>query len=147
MLKRILGLSVGAIAVFAGLLALAWAIEGIGDFRNPAVPFRLVVAGELVMCAMAFAALGTGIRLLRFGWSGRSGRSSSWVRPVLLGIGFFFPGFVFSLPLTLLWARHTWPGDGHSYLTAMEVSFYIGFGAAIICCIVLFKKRYVRHPS
>lgn len=47
MLKRIIGLTVGIIAVFAGLIAIGYAIEGIEDFRNPAVPFRLVVGGEL----------------------------------------------------------------------------------------------------
>ena len=147
MWKRILGLSVGAIAAFAGLIALAYAIEGLEDFRNPAVPFRLFVAGELVMCSMAFAALAIGTRLLRFGWSGRSPGRGSWVRPVLLGIGCFFPGLVFSTPLTLLWARHTWPGDGQSYLAAMEVSCYFGVGAAIICSILLVKKHYVQRTS
>jgi hypothetical protein len=147
MLKRIIGSTVGLTAVLAGLIALAYAIEGIEDFRNPAVPFRLFVASELVMCSMAFAGLGIGIQLLRFGWNGRSTGRSSWVRPVLLGIGCFFPGFVFSMPLTLLWARHTWPGDGQSYLAAMEVSCYVGVGAAIICSILLMKKHFVRPTS
>jgi uncharacterized membrane protein YidH (DUF202 family) len=145
MLKRIVGSTVGLTAVVAGLIAVAFAIEGIEDFRNPGVPFRLFAVSELVVCSMAFAALGIGIRLLRFGWSGRSTESSSRVRPILLGIGCFFPGFVFSMPLALLWARHTWPGDGQSYLAAMEVSCYVGVGATIICSILLAKKHYVRH--
>ena len=69
----------------------------------------------------------------------RSDPSSNWVRPVLLGIGFFFPGFVFSLPLIVLWARHTWPDDGKSYLGAIDASFYVGVPAAFICCAVLFE--------
>jgi hypothetical protein len=147
MLKRILGITVGLAAVFAGLIALGYTIEAVGDFRNPTVPLRLSIGGELIMCSMAFAAFVIGIRLLQFGWSDRSGGRSSWARPVLLGFGCFFPGFVFSLPLTVLWARHTWPGDGQNFLSAMEVSFYIGVGAGIICCIVLVKKHYVRHAS
>lgn len=143
MSKRIVASALGVIAVFAGLIALAYAIEAIEDFSNPAVPFRLAAVGELIMFSIALAALGIGIRFLRFGWRGSSNGSSGWVRPVLLGIGFFFPGFVFSLPLTILWARLTWPGDGQSDLAAMEVSLYIGVAAAVVCCAVLLKKR--RH--
>jgi hypothetical protein len=69
------------------------------------------------------------------------------MRPMLLGIGFFFPGFVFSLPLTILWARLTWPSDGQSDLAAMQVSLYIGLTAAIVCTIVLLRKRAVKRAS
>ena len=130
--------------MFAGLVGVVYIIEALEDFWNPAVPVRLAVLGVFLMCSMAFAALTIGVRLLRFSISGRSGRSASWVRPVLLGVGFFFPGFLFSLPLTLLWARHAWPGDGQSPLAAMEVSSYVGVAAAIICLVVLLKKRNVR---
>ena len=141
MWKRAVSSIAGAMAVFAGLVAVAYSIEAIRDFTNPAVPLRLAILGEFIMCSMAFAALTIGIRLLRFAWRGRSEGSSGWVRPVLLGIGSFFPGFVFSLPFTILWARHTWPGDGQSYLAAMEVSCYASAAAAIVCGVVLLKKR------
>ena len=141
MAKRIIASTVGAIGVFAGLIALAFAIEGIEDFRNPDVQLWFTTAGELIMFAMALAALCIGIRFLRFGWRGRSDLSGSWVRPILLGTAFFFPGFIFSLPLTVVWARHTWPGDGQSVFAAMEASFYIGIAAAIIVCGVLLRKR------
>jgi hypothetical protein len=146
MWKRIVASIVGAIAVFAGLVAVAYSIEAIQDFWNPAVPLRLAILGEFVMCSMAFAALTIGLRLLRFTWGGRNDGRSEWVRPVLVGIGCFFPGFVFSLPLTVLWARHTWPGDGQSYLAAMEVSCYVGVLAAVVCCVVLLRKRRQVHP-
>ena len=145
MSKRIIAAAVGVVAVLASLIAFAKTFWGLEDFRNPAVPFRFAVIGELVMCAIALATLGMGIRFLRFAWSGRSEGSTTWMRPVLLGIGFFFPGLVFSLPLTALWARQRWPGDGQNYLAAMEASFYIGVVAAIICCVVLLKKRNVRR--
>lgn len=135
----------GVIGAFAGLVALAYAIEAIQDFTNPAVPVRLAILGEFIMCSMAFGGLTIGIGLLRFSISGRSERSTRWVRPVLLGIGSFFPGFVFSLPLTVLWADHTWPGDGQSYLAAIEVSCYAGVAVAIICTAVLLKKRNAHH--
>jgi hypothetical protein len=146
MWKRIVASIVGVIAVLAGLVAVVYSIEAIQDFRNPAVPLRLAILGEFIMCSMAFAALTVGLRLLRFAWRGRSDGRSGWVRPALVGIGCFFPGFVFSLPLTVLWARHTWPGDGQSSLAAMEASCYAGIVAAVVCCAVLLRKHRQVHP-
>jgi hypothetical protein len=141
MLKRILGLAVGVVAVFASIICLRYAIQGIGDFRNPAIPLLLAATIQLVLWSMALVALGIGIQLVRSDSNLRSDRSTSRVRPILLGIGCFFPGFVFSLPVTYLWARYIWPGDGQSDFASMEVSFYIGVATAIIACIVLSKKR------
>jgi hypothetical protein len=145
MSKRIIASTVGTIAVLASLIPLAYAFFGLEDFRNPAMPFRFAAIGELVACAMTFALLGIGIRFLRFTWSGRSDPGSSWVTPILLGIGSFFPGFIFSLPLTVFWADHTWPGDRQNYLAAQDASFCVGVAAAIICFVVLAKRRNVRH--
>jgi hypothetical protein len=139
--KRIVASIVGAIAVLAGLVALVYSIEAIQDFWNSAVPLRLAILGEFIMCSMVFAALTIGLRLLRFAWRGRSNSSNGWMWPKVIGIASFFPGFVSSLPLTLLWARHTWPGDGQSYLAAMEVSCYVGVLAAVVCSVVLLRKR------
>jgi hypothetical protein len=97
------------------------------------------------MWSIAAALIGLGIRFLRFAWLGSSSTSDGWVRAVLLGVGFFFPGFIFSLPLTLLWANHRWPGEAQSDLPAIEVSLYIGVAAAVICCIVLLKRRKVQY--
>ena len=134
----------GVIAVLASVIPLDNAFFALQDLRNPGMPFRFAVQ-ELVMCAMAFVLLGIGIRFLRFAWSGRNDPSNSWFRPVLLGIGSFFPGFIVSLPLAMLWADHTWPGDRQSYLAAIDASFCVGVAAAIICFVVLLKKRNVRH--
>ena len=141
--KRTLAGALAVLAFFAGVLAVRYTIQALEDFWTPAVPIRLAILGELLMSSMAFASLTIGIRLLRFSISGRSDHGSSWAKPVLLGIGFFFPAFLFSLPLTLLWARYTWPGDGQSPLAAMEVSCYVGVAAAAVCCVVLLKRR--RH--
>jgi hypothetical protein len=147
MAKRIAASLLGVLAIVAGLVAFVYAFQGTEDFRNPTVPFRFVVIGELLMFSMAAAALWVGIRLLRFAWSGGSGPSSSRVRPALLGIGCFFPGCIFSLPLTVLWAYHRWPGGGQSVFAATEASFYVGVGTAIICCIAFLKKHIARHNS
>jgi|SRR5580704_2471871 uncharacterized membrane protein len=147
MAKRVAASLLGVLAIVAGLVAFVYAFRGTEDFRNPTVAFRFVVIGELIMFSMAVAALWVGIWLLRFAWSGGSGLSSSWVRPAMLGIGCFFPGCIFSLPLTVLWANHTWPGDSQSVFAAMEASFYVGIGTAIICCIAFLKKHVARHGS
>jgi hypothetical protein len=147
MAKRIAASILGLLAIAAGLLAFVYAYVGTEDFRNPTVPFRFVVIGELIMFSMALAALWVGVRLLRFAWSGGNGPSRSWVRPLMLGIGCFLPGCVFSLPLTVLWAYHTWPGDGQSAFAAMEASFYVGIGTTIICCISFLKKHTAGHNS
>lgn len=145
MSKRVIASTVGVIAVLASLIPLAYAFFGLEDFRNPAVPFRFAAIGEVVACAMAFASLGIGIRFLRFARSGRSDSGSSCVTPILLGLGSFFPGFIFSLPLTVFWADHTWPGDRQSYRAAEDASFCVGLAAAIISFVVLVKRRNVRH--
>jgi hypothetical protein len=43
--------------VLAGVVAVAYAIEAVQDFANPAVPLRLAIFSEFIMCSMAFAAL------------------------------------------------------------------------------------------
>jgi len=145
MSKRIIAGILGAIALFASLLPLGYTFEIFRDFKNPDVNFRATALDGLLLFTIALTALVIGIRFLRFAGSGRGDRSSSWLRPLLLGVGSFFPGFVFSLPLTILWANHTWPGDGQSVFAAMEVSVYVGLAASIICWLLLWKKSSSRH--
>ena len=145
MSKRIIAAILGAIAVFASLIPLGYAFEIFRDFKNPDVPFRDTALGGLVNSSIALTALVIGIRFLRFAGSGRGDRSSSWARPLLLGVGSFFPGFVLSLPLTILWANHTWPGDGQGVFAAVEASVYAGLAAAVICWLLLWKKSRSRH--
>ncbi len=141
MWKRIIASILGAIVLFAGIIASVFTIEGLEDFRDPAVSFWFTAIGETLMCSIALTGIGMGGRFLRFAWRGRDERSSSWLTTALLGIACFFPISLLSLPLTILWARHTWPGDGQSDFAALEVSLYIGLAAAIIGCIVLLKQR------
>lgn len=143
--KRVPAGVLGLVAAFAGALAIIYAISGLEDFWNPAVPLRLAIVGELLMCSMAFGALTIAIRLVRFSISGPSDKGSGWARTTLLSIGCFFPGFIFSMPLTILWAKHRWPGDGQSGLAAMEASVYIGIATAITCLAVLLWKRDARR--
>ena len=133
--KRTIAAALGVIAVLVSLIAFA---NGGEYVRNP---FWFAVFGHAVMWFLGLGAVGVGIRLLRFAWSGGSRRSGGWLRPLLLGIGFFFPGFIFSLPFTMLWSNQRCAGEAHSGFGGIEVSFYIGIAAAIICCTALLKKR------
>ena len=117
--KRVFAAIIGVVALIAGAIVLRGAVELFGDFFNPAVPFYLNATVELVAASLAFAAFAIGIGWLGFSWDGRTHRNS-WVTPVLIGIGCFFPAFLLSLPATLLWARHTWPGDGQNSLAARK---------------------------
>jgi hypothetical protein len=145
MWKRIIPSTLGVAALVAGLIALVPTIDLIEELRLPAVSFWFAAMGELLMLSITLAEVVMGIWFLQFARRARNDLSGSWVRPVLLGIGCFFPGLVFSLPLTVFWARHTWPGDGQSVLAALEVSFNIGIAVAIICCAMLLRKCEVRH--
>jgi purine-cytosine permease-like protein len=62
------------------------------------------------------------------------------VRAVITGIAFFFPGFIFSLPVTCTWANHHWAGEAQASLGAIGPSFVIGVLAAIACTIYLLMK-------
>jgi hypothetical protein len=147
MAKRIIAGVLGLLAVFASLLPVGYAFEIFKDFQNPDVPFWPNVLAELFMCSIALAGLWIGIHFLRFASSGRNQQSNSWIKRVLLGIGLFFPGFVFSLPITILWANRAWPGDGRKIDLALEVSVFVGVAAATIGTILLIRKRVLRHTS
>jgi uncharacterized membrane protein YidH (DUF202 family) len=141
MWKRSLAAAVGVIAVLVSPIPFAFVVQT-GTFKNSTVSFWEAALWTLLACSMGFVALGIGLRFLRFTLSGKSTPSNKgWVQSLLLGVGFFFPAFIFSMPLTLVWANYTWPGDGQSAFAALPVSFCIGIAAAVICCIVLLKKR------
>lgn len=144
MWKRIIAGIVGAIAVLASIVPLMYAGGILTD--DPHQLFWSDVGPALIMSALAAALLWIGARFLRFAGTGRSKASTGWLRPVLLGVGFFFPGFVLSLPLTMLWARHRSFSD-ESLLVALCVSLGIGVAAAIICCVVLLKKRKLHSKT
>lgn len=141
MAKRIISGILSAIVLFGSLLPLGAAFEIFKDFKNPDVPFWPNVLGTFVMGAIAVAGLSIGICFLRFASSGHESPNHSWAKPVLLGVGSFFPGFVFSLPLTIVWTERDWPGDDAKLDLTFGVSACIGIAVAIVCTIVLLRKR------
>jgi hypothetical protein len=147
MAKRLIAGIVGTVAVFASVVSVGYALELLKDFQNPDVSFWLNVLGEFFMCSIALAGSWIGIRFLRFASSGRSQQSNSWVKPILLGVGLFFPGSVFSLPITILWVSRTWPGDDGKTNLAFEVSVCIGVAVAIVGTMMLLRKRVRKNAS
>jgi hypothetical protein len=69
------------------------------------------------------------------------------LRAIITGIAFFFPGFIFSLPITCTWANHHWAGEAQASLGAIFPSFVIGVLSAIACTIYLLMKTNSRKDS
>ncbi len=62
------------------------------------------------------------------------------IRAVITGLAFFFPGFLFSFPITCTWAKHYYAGEAQGPLGAIFPSFTIGVLSAIGCTIYLLGK-------
>jgi len=139
MSKRIIASALGVAAFTAAPIAFLPAIDLIEEARLPAVSFWFAAVGVLFVSLMAVAEFGIGIWFFRFARREHDA-SASWMRPMLVGIGCFFPAFLFSLPLTVVWARFTWPGDGQAGLAAIPMSLEIGMAAAVFGCAALLKK-------
>ena len=145
MAKRVIAGILGAMATFAGLIALGYTYEIFRDLYNPDVPVRSTVLGGALISFLALTGFVIGTRFLLFGFGRHADRTRDWARPLFLGAAFFFPGFVFSLPLTMLVAWRAWPGDDGKLFLAVEVSACVGVAAAIICSALLFRKRGIKR--
>lgn len=133
--KRTIATIVGGTLALVSVAAFTCPVGGLAS--------GAAVLAHVMMCSIGLVALWIGARFLRFGWSGEWPESRGWMRPLVLGIGCFFPGFMFSLPITMVWSdyRHGAPGNG------IAISFYIGLLATIVYWIVLLKKRNAQRPT
>jgi hypothetical protein len=134
-------------AAIASLLPLGYAYEILRDLHNPDVPVRETVLVGSLMSFIALTGFVLGIRFLLFAFGHHANRTSGWAKPLFLGAAFFFSGFVFSLSLTILLAKRIWPSDDGKLDLAMEVSVFIGVAAAVICSVVLFRKRGIKRTA
>jgi hypothetical protein len=143
MLKRVIVATLGGIGVIVGLVASAATVKMALDSGGPAS------WDVITMCSMALVSFWFGYRLIQSAWLGKSETDHGISRSgtILLGIGCFIPGFVFSLPLTMMWAGSRWPGDGQAVLDAFPVSLFIGVVTAIVSCIVLLWRRTVKREA
>jgi hypothetical protein len=69
------------------------------------------------------------------------------IRAAISGVSFFFPAFVLSLPLTIPWARHQWPGDGQAVVGAFWPSVGIALISATCRSIYLLMKVSIDHEN
>ena len=139
--KRIIAAIIGAFAVVVGIVACGYTYEVARDFGNPAVSFWPNVLGTAFMGTIALGGLALGMRFLQFALLGRASEARSRLSAVLLGLGCFFPGFVFSAPIAVLWGLHKSHGNDQSVETGLIVSLFIGVAAAIVGCVVLLNRR------
>ena len=135
MAKRMIAGALGTVAVLGSFLLLWYTFQ---DYKSPNL-------GQLLMCSIAIPALWLGVRFVRFALFGRIAQTNSLASSIFLGIGFFFPGFVFSLPITILLASDT--RNDESFVAAVGFSVCIGVAAAMICTIVSVRKHAVTQDS
>ncbi len=140
MLKRTLAGILGALSIIAGSVILY------GTARDVAAPSWLGLVMGFIGVNAGISMLIIAVRYIRFAYSG----TLSWVplaKLYLLGVGCFFPAFVFSIPFTMLWANHTWPGDGQSSFAGGAVSLCIGVIASVVCWVVSLIRRLGHEPK
>jgi hypothetical protein len=145
--KRLFAGAVGILSLCACYVASVYAIEALDDFRYSGIEWWAVLA-ELTMVLMAITSLSIGFRFLRFAWTGGQLSLGSSLRPLLLGAGLFFPGFVFTLPLTMfVGSRFSPVGKQDEWmLIGLAVSFCIGIVTGTVGSVLLFRRhRVLRH--
>jgi len=142
MTKRTLATAAGALAILGGVYASFLALNVGQDFRDPNVGFWPTILGETIVCSAAFVGFGIGIRFLYFGWTGNDKQRPSWMRPILITIGLFFPGFIISLPVAFLCATRVWGNPD----IALPISLGVGLISSLVC-VGLHLKRHGAFPK
>jgi hypothetical protein len=145
MSKRILSGILGTFAIFAGLSAAGYALQGAGDFTSFPGQFWLDLAGEVIMCLMAFVAFGIGTRFLVFTATRHESRNPISLKLVLCGAGMFFPGFLLSLPLALFCADHVWRNNRQASDMALLICLGGGLTSATACTAWMLKRHKSEH--
>ena len=120
-LRRALSGVLGFLGAAAGVAILYATIR---SFVEPS-PLWLNVATDFAGLAIGSAVVVLGFRYLRYAYTNRL-TMGAFSKSYVTGVGCFFPGALVSLPFTIYWANHAWPGDGQSVLAAMAVSVCIG---------------------
>ena len=59
---------------------------------------------------------------------------------MLIGSTLFFPAFVLSLPVTMIWAKHLYAGDAQGPLGGIGISFLFGIAIAVLGSIHRVRK-------
>ena len=137
-MKRTIYGIMGAILGIGSLLPLGYAYESLKDVKACGDPVWLNLTGAAVMGTLAFSGLCLSFRFLRFAICGVEKQSARWANVLLLGIGAFFPGFIFSLPITMVLAAHRWPDDD---LKGLWLSTGAGVVAMVASTVYQLRRR------
>jgi hypothetical protein len=140
MWKRVIAGLLGTIAMLAGAIFAAYALEIFRDFFSASVEFWSNVLGTTIMLALALIGLWLGFRFLNFAMAGERYRPGSKASAVLTGLAFFLPGSIFPLLLTALVVRLWWPNGENHFRALIITCVAIGIAAAIACMIWLLRK-------
>ncbi len=62
----------------------------------------------------------------------RATRVLERVRAVFMGLLLFFPAFLLSLPITMIWAKHLYAGEAQGPLGGFGISFLFGIVVAAL---------------
>jgi hypothetical protein len=141
MLKRTIAGFLGSLAVAGGCFASYEAVQFICVMAVSGRPVLSWWFQGLLGWFLAVPALVFGVHFLRFAIFPVTVVDPSWRWRMFVGANFFFPGFVFSLPLTLVAARFwlAFAPDVFPNL-AFIVSIAIGLLAAVGGCIFLLRR-------
>jgi hypothetical protein len=147
MAKRIIAAVLGLLAMAAALwLALdMWFIPTEPGGSKEPFDLIFVFVGGLISVAIGLLAL----RFLHFGVTGRP-LAIGLIGRLLLGLGCFFPGFVFSLIPSVILAARLRSGNGDR---AINVAFSVSAGIGVLCSalgVVHFVKKHragTRNPQ
>jgi hypothetical protein len=139
MVKRIVAGTLGAFAGLASLAFLGYAFLLLSEIRSTRSNGPL--EGFLFCCLGSLIGFFIGRDFLSFAISGHRSEEKGWVRPVMLGLGSFLPGFVFSAIPLLLLAGLVWPDDDVKFAQAAELAVGVGIATAVVCTTALLKRR------
>jgi len=141
MAKRVIAGIVGTIAILATVVPIADGLGILHDRLAYGVGSWSDLAAVPVFGLLAAIPTWIGLRFLKFAQTGRQEISPSWLRPLALGIGSFFPGFIFPVLIFAVLSHMFRQPSDRTIDLALWASLWIGIASAIICTTVLLRKR------
>jgi hypothetical protein len=97
---------------------------------------------------MGFVAFGIALRLLVFAATRHEGRNPLLLKLMLWGAGMFFPGFIFTVPLTVFCASRIWGwNDRQTPDVALFASAGLGVVSATVSVAWMLKKHHVQRTT
>ena len=136
--KRTIAGILGSLSVAGGCFVTYTAVQMTSEI---AVSGQPVLTWWLLLWFLPVTALIFGVHFLRFALFPTVATDGTLGWRIFVGVSFFFPGFVFSLPLTLVATRYWSLSAPDTFPTiAFVLGIATGVLAAIGCCIFLIRR-------